>query len=69
MGRNWNDVETDLRSGWDKFEGRKGAGGTWESVKDAVKDAWHRITGQHDVDTDKMADFEEDRVGRSGKTF
>ena len=69
MGRNWNDVETDLRSGWEKFEGRKGAGGTWESVKDAVKDAWHRITGQHDVDTDKMADFEEDRVGRSGKTF
>src|SRR4051795_7127626 len=69
MGRNWNDVETDLRSGWDKFEGKKGSGGTWESVKDAVKDAWHRITGQHDVDTDKMAEFEEDRGGRSSKTF
>ena len=69
LGRKWNDVETDLRSGWEKFEGKKGAGGTWESVKDAVKDAWHRITGQDDVDTDKMADFEEDRVGRSGKTF
>ena len=40
LGRKWNDVETDLRSGWEKFEGKKGAGGTWESVKDAVKDAW-----------------------------
>src|SRR4051794_105055 len=24
MGRKWNDVETDLPSGWEKFEGRKG---------------------------------------------
>ena len=70
VGRKWNDVETDLRSGWEKFEGKKGAGGTWESVKDAVRDAWHRITGQHDVDTDKMADFEEDRISRGGgRTF
>jgi hypothetical protein len=67
MGRGWNEVESDLRSGWEKFEGRKGAGGTWDSVKHAVKDAWDRITGHHEVDTDKMADFEEDRVTRGGR--
>jgi hypothetical protein len=69
LGRKWNDVETDLRSGWEKFEGKSGAGGTWENVKHAVKDAWSRITGQHDVDTDKMAEFEEDRVMRGGRTL
>jgi hypothetical protein len=67
MGRQWNDVEADLRSGWDKVGAKSGTGGTWDSVKDAVKDAWHRITGQHDVNNDKMAEFG-DR-SRSGKTF
>ncbi len=56
MGRDWNDVESDMRTGWDKFEGRKAGGASWENVKDAVKDAWHRITGQSDLDTDKMSD-------------
>lgn len=43
-GRNWNDVENDLRSGWDRFEHR--AEGTWENVKDAVRDAWNRVTNR-----------------------
>jgi hypothetical protein len=68
LGRNWSDVESDLRSGWEKFERKSGAGGTWESVKHAVRDAWDRITGKHDVDTDKMAELEEDRISR-GQTF
>jgi hypothetical protein len=42
-GRQWNDVEPDLRSGWDRYEHR-GAGSTWENVKDSVKDAWNRVT-------------------------
>lgn len=62
LGREWKDVETDLRSGWDKFEGKGPGGARWENVKDAVKDAWHRITGQRDVDTDKMAEFEKERL-------
>ena|ERR1044071_3245225 len=41
-GRAWNDVEGDLRSGWDRFEHR--AQSTWENVKDAVRDAWDRVT-------------------------
>jgi hypothetical protein len=35
-------------------------------VKDAVKDAWHRVTGQHDLDADKMSESEVDRLTRGG---
>ena len=42
-GRQWNEVESDLRSGWDRFEHRSQS--TWENVKDAVRDAWDRVTG------------------------
>lgn len=55
MGRSWNEVESDLRTGWDKHENRPADESSWENVKDAVKDAWHRITGQHDMDTDKLS--------------
>jgi hypothetical protein len=41
-GRDWNDVESDLRSGWDRFENRSQS--TWEHIKDAVRDAWNRVT-------------------------
>jgi hypothetical protein len=41
--RKWNEVEGDLRSGWDRFEHRGQS--TWENVKDAVRDAWDRVTG------------------------
>ena len=43
-GRNWNDVESDLRTGWDRFEHRGES--TWEHMKDAVRDAWNRVTGK-----------------------
>ena len=67
LGRTWNDVESDLRTGWDKFEHRSAGGAAWENIKDAVKDAWHRITGQHDVDADKMSESEVDRLTRGGR--
>ena len=41
-GRQWGDVEGDLRTGWDKYEHRGGS--TWDHVKDAVRDAWDRVT-------------------------
>ena len=41
-GRDWNDVENDLRTGWDRAE-YKGKS-TWENMKDAVRDAWNRVT-------------------------
>jgi hypothetical protein len=43
-GKEWNDVEPDLRSGWDRFEHR--GQNTWENIKDAVRDAWNRATGR-----------------------
>jgi uncharacterized protein (TIGR02271 family) len=42
-GRNWNDVESDLRSDWDTRRG-SGAASTWEKFKDAVRHGWERIT-------------------------
>ena len=68
MGRTWRDAEADLRTGWDKFENRPAGGSTWENVKDAVRDAWHRVTGQHDVDTDKMSESEVNRGSQSGRS-
>ena len=67
MGRTWDEVEEDLRSGWDKFEGKGPGGAKWENIKDAVRDAWHRITGKHDVDAAKMSESEVERLSRGGE--
>jgi hypothetical protein len=45
QGRNWDDVEMDLKRDWDDYEHRGQS--TWESVKHAVRDAWDRVTGKH----------------------
>ena len=42
--RKWEDVERDLSTGWDKYQYRGTS--TWQQVKDAVRDAWDRITGR-----------------------
>lgn len=44
-GRSWADVEPDLRRDWDMYQYRGQS--TWEQVKDAVRDAWDRVTGRH----------------------
>jgi hypothetical protein len=43
-GRSWNDVERDLESDWSRYEHRGQS--TWQDVKDAVRDAWDRVTGR-----------------------
>lgn len=43
QGKTWNDVETDIRTGWERFEHRGET--TWEQIKDAVRDGWNRVTG------------------------
>lgn len=43
-GRAWNDVENELSAGWSKYEHRGQS--TWENVKDAVRDAWNRVTNR-----------------------
>lgn len=44
-GRQWNDVENDLRAGWDTYPYRGSARGTWEDIKAAVRDGWDRLVG------------------------
>jgi len=52
LGRNWDDAETDLRSGWDNYPHRGATSSTWDEIKDAVRDAWDRVVsgGKHERD-------------------
>jgi hypothetical protein len=43
MGRGWEDAESDLRQGWDRYEQRDQAPTTWDEIKEAVRDAWDRV--------------------------
>ncbi len=43
QGRNWEDVESDLRSDWDTRYGSSGSS-TWERMKAAVRSGWNRMT-------------------------
>jgi uncharacterized protein (TIGR02271 family) len=43
QGRNWDDVESSLRSDWDTRYGSSGAS-TWERMKAAVRSGWDRMT-------------------------
>ena len=42
-GKSWTDVEPDLGRDWDRYEHRGQS--TWQQMKNAVKDAWDRVTG------------------------
>jgi hypothetical protein len=43
-GRNWDDVEDELSRGWNSYQHRGDS--TWAQIKDAVRDAWDRVTGK-----------------------
>lgn len=43
-GRDWTDIEPELSTGWGTYEHRGTS--TWAQVKDAVRDAWDRVTGK-----------------------
>jgi uncharacterized protein (TIGR02271 family) len=42
QGRQWNDVESDLRTDWESRNG-SAAGSTWESMKAAVRHGWDKV--------------------------
>ena len=44
-GRKWNEVESDLQKGWTRLST---AAVDLENIKDAVRDAWDRVTGGGD---------------------
>ena len=43
VNRRWDDVETDLAAGWERYTERGEVSSTWEEVKAAVRDAWDRV--------------------------
>lgn len=43
-GRKFEDIEPTLRTDFDRFEGRGES--TWDNMKDAVRDAWDKVTGK-----------------------
>ena len=67
----WNDEDTWWRNNYSSRP--YAAGRTYEDFRPAYQygfesDAWDRVTGQHDVDTDRMAEADYDRVSRGGRT-
>jgi hypothetical protein len=43
--RAWDEtLEDELREGWDRYPERTDRSWTWERVKQAVRDAWNRLT-------------------------
>jgi hypothetical protein len=50
-GRNFDDVETDLRRDWDTSH--RGSSRTWENVKDSVRRAWHKVERAIPGDADR----------------
>lgn len=47
-GRQWDSVETDLRSDWDSRYGSDGQPSTWDKMKAAVRRGWDRMTDDDD---------------------
>jgi hypothetical protein len=45
--RAWDEVESELSRDWNTYEHRGSS--TWEQIKDAVRDAWDRVTGKRPV--------------------
>jgi hypothetical protein len=44
-GRDWDDtLEEELRTGWDARAGHRDREWSWKRAKDAVRDAWNRLT-------------------------
>jgi hypothetical protein len=44
QGRNWDDVESDLRSDWDTRYPSSGGVSTWDKMKAAVRHGWEKMT-------------------------
>ena len=49
-GRNFDDIETDLRRDWNT---RHPGEGTWDNIKDSVRRAWHKVERAIPGDADR----------------
>ncbi len=52
VGRRWDDAEPDLRTGWERNQSEGGNPSAWDEIKDAVRDAWDRVTGARVADNE-----------------
>nr|WP_314542911.1 general stress protein [uncultured Massilia sp.] len=68
-GRNWDDVESDLRTDWDSRYGSSGGPSTWEKFKAAVRHGWDKITPDMDDDDDYYRNHWSNTYGTSGDTY
>lgn len=66
-GRNWDDVESDLRSNWESRN--TGGPSTWEKMKAAVRHGWDKITPDMDNDDDYYRTHWNSTYGTSGDTY
>jgi len=66
-GRDWNDVESDLRTNWES----RNAGGasTWEKFKAAVRHGWDKITPDMDDDDSYYRTHYSTQYANSGDTY
>lgn len=66
-GRDWNDVESDLRTNWES----RNAGGpsTWEKFKAAVRHGWDKITPDTDDDDSYYRTHYSTQYANSGDTY
>jgi hypothetical protein len=51
VGRKFDDVEPELRTGWEKAKGTSSL--AWDRAKNATRDAWHRVERAIPGDFDK----------------
>ncbi|QJE02285.1 DUF2382 domain-containing protein [Massilia forsythiae] len=64
--RNWDDVESDLKSSWDSRN--SGGPSTWEKMKAAVRSGWDKITPDADDDNYYRNHFSS-TYGTTGDTY
>lgn len=50
-GRSYEDVESDLERGWERFKGKSRL--NWERARAATRDAWHRVERAIPGDADR----------------
>jgi uncharacterized protein (TIGR02271 family) len=68
QGRNWDDVESNLRSDWDTRYGKGGAS-TWEKMKAAVRRGWDKVTPDTNADDSYYRSHFTSNYGTTGGSY
>jgi uncharacterized protein (TIGR02271 family) len=68
QGRQWDDVESDLRTDWES-RNRGSTGSTWEKMKAAVRRGWDKITPDTDSDDSYYRSHWTSNYGTTGGNY